>query len=130
MKLSGIFKIPGLSLCVSMALIKEHGVSCALAHLYTFYAQNTYLFCLKKKIRADSKGRFTACSTLSRQPPTLQGAIVSLPLSVFVLMDGSYPSSLYAVNLLVAGPYLIPTEKLKLLFVLFVCTGHRQKVPR
>ena len=40
---------------------------------------------------------------------------MSLSLSRFVLiMDGSYPSSLYTVNLLVAGPYLIPTEKLKL----------------
>lgn len=39
---SCIFKTPGLLTCAHLTLIKEHGGSCALLHLHTYYAQNTH----------------------------------------------------------------------------------------
>lgn len=61
---------------------------------------------IKKKLIPTEGGRFTACSMLSRQTQTLQGAVVSCLFTVSVLSGGSYTSVLHAGSLLVAKPYL------------------------
>lgn len=60
----------------------------------------------KKELIPNEGGRFTACSRLSRQTQTLQGAVVSCSFTVSVLSGGSYISVLHAGSLLVANPYL------------------------
>lgn len=60
----------------------------------------------RKKLIPTEGGRFTACSMLSRQTQTLQGAVVSCLFTVSVLSGGSYTSVLHAGSLLVAKPYL------------------------
>lgn len=84
-----------------------------LSSTFTLYAQNTHLLCYKKGggVVQEADLWLTVRYLDNSNSP---GSHCELALSVFVLMDGCYPTLLHTANLLETGPYLAPTVKWEL----------------